>query len=97
MEEEIKSLRKNHTWMLINILRNHKVVGYKLMFRKKEGILGVKGVTFHNFHIIVNISHKIFIINIYINIHRFILVFQNIPLYRGFSRNIYIYSQDKIK
>jgi len=38
MEEEIESLRKNHTWMLVDLPRNLKEVASKWVFKKKEGI-----------------------------------------------------------
>jgi len=34
MEEEILSLRKNYTWMLVDLPRNQKVVGCKWVFKK---------------------------------------------------------------
>jgi len=42
MEEEIESLRKNHTLMLIDLPRNQKVVRCKWLFKKDEGILSVE-------------------------------------------------------
>jgi len=46
MEEEIESMRKNPTWMFIDIPRNQKVVGCKWLFKKNEGILGVERYRF---------------------------------------------------
>jgi len=38
MKEEIELWRKNHTWKLVDMLRNHNVVGYKWVwvFKKRE-------------------------------------------------------------
>ena len=42
MDEEMTSLRKNHTWNLIERLVNKRVVGCKWIYRIKEGIPGVE-------------------------------------------------------
>ena len=38
MNEEIASLKKNHTWVLIKNARNRRTVGCKWVFRVKEGL-----------------------------------------------------------
>jgi len=42
MNEEMKSLRKNKAWILVDQPKKHKAVGYKWIFKKKEGIPGIK-------------------------------------------------------
>jgi len=42
VEEEIKSMKKNHTWTLVSQPRNQKLVGCKWVFKKKERILGIE-------------------------------------------------------
>ena len=42
MNEEMKSLRKNKTWILMDQPKKQKVVGCKWIFKKKEGIPGVE-------------------------------------------------------
>jgi len=42
MNEEILSLEKNQTWKLVSLPKNQRVVGNKWVFKKKEGIPGVK-------------------------------------------------------
>lgn len=42
MEEEIKSLMKNGTWVLVNKPNKKKIVGCKWVFKFKEGIPGVE-------------------------------------------------------
>lgn len=46
MKEEIKSLEKNHTWVLVDKPKNQKVVGNKWVYKRKYGIPGVKPTTF---------------------------------------------------
>jgi len=46
MEEEIESLRKNHTCTLVDRPRNQKVEGCKWVLKKKKGIPNVKGQKF---------------------------------------------------
>ncbi|GKV43399.1 hypothetical protein SLEP1_g50691 [Rubroshorea leprosula] len=38
MTEEIESLHKNQTWELVKPLNGQKIVGYKWVFKRKEGI-----------------------------------------------------------
>lgn len=40
MNEEILSLYKNNTWELVKRPENIRVVGYKWIFRAKEGLTG---------------------------------------------------------
>ncbi|KAH9680956.1 hypothetical protein KPL71_026757 [Citrus sinensis] len=42
MDEEMMSLKKNHTWNLIERPANKKLVGYKWIYRIKEGIPDVE-------------------------------------------------------
>ena len=42
MSEEMESLRKNKTWILVDQPKKQKVVGCKWIFKKKEGIPGVE-------------------------------------------------------
>jgi len=42
MNEEIFSLEKNHTWKLVSLPKNQRVVGRTWVFKKKEGIPGVE-------------------------------------------------------
>ena len=42
MEEEMVSLHKNNTWILVDKPRDKKLVGYKWIYRRKDGILGVQ-------------------------------------------------------
>lgn len=42
MQDEMKSLIKNHTWTLVNKPANHKLVGCKWIYKRKEGIAGVE-------------------------------------------------------
>jgi hypothetical protein len=42
VNEEMDSLVKNQTWKLGKLPKNQRVVGCKLMFKKKEGIPGVE-------------------------------------------------------
>ena len=46
MNEKIESLQKNHTWQLVEKPKNQKIVGYKWVFKRKEGILGVENARF---------------------------------------------------
>ena len=40
MQDEIESLNKNKTWILVDRPKDAKVVGCKWIFKRKEGILG---------------------------------------------------------
>ena len=42
MNEEMKSLRKNKAWILVDQPKKQKAVECKWIFKKKEGILGVE-------------------------------------------------------
>ena len=42
MNEEMQSLKKNQTWELVPLPKGVKPVGYKWVFKKKEGILDVE-------------------------------------------------------
>ncbi|CAJ2651441.1 unnamed protein product [Trifolium pratense] len=42
MNEEMLSLEKNHTWELVLLPKNKRVVGSKWVFKKKDGIPGVE-------------------------------------------------------
>src|SRR4051812_8609125 len=42
MGEEIESLRKNQTWQLVSLPEGQKVVNCKWVFKKNEGIPGVR-------------------------------------------------------
>ena len=46
MNEEIKSLHKNDTWVLMKPSSKKRIIGCKWVFKKKEGILGVKDVRY---------------------------------------------------
>lgn len=37
MNEEIESLKKNYTWILVDRFANKKLVGYKWVFKLREG------------------------------------------------------------
>jgi len=43
VNEEMDSLEKNQTWKLVKLPKHQRVVGCKLIFKKKEGIPGVEG------------------------------------------------------
>ena len=36
VNKEMKSLQKNHTWDLVELLKGRKVVGYKWIFKKES-------------------------------------------------------------
>ena len=57
----------------------------------------MKTITFYIFHIIGILLHKNNIIDLNINIHIFIIIFQNILLHIKFNKNNFIKSQNKIK
>lgn len=40
--EEITSLRKNHTWVLVDSPKNQKAIGCRWIFIRKPGMLGVE-------------------------------------------------------
>ena len=42
MREEIRSLRKNKTWQLVDKPQGKKIVGCKWIFKRKPGIPGVE-------------------------------------------------------
>lgn len=42
MKEEMASLHKNRTWILVDKPENQKLVGCKWIFKKKEGVPGVE-------------------------------------------------------
>ncbi|KAL6317680.1 hypothetical protein AAG906_030434 [Vitis piasezkii] len=46
MNEKIESLQKNHTWQLVEKLKNQKIVGCKWVFKRKEGIPRVEDARF---------------------------------------------------
>lgn len=46
MTEERKSLEKNKTWVLVDLPKNHRVVGCKWIFKRKGGIRGVEKAIF---------------------------------------------------
>ena len=46
MEEDIESLMKNQTWVLIDRPKGKKVMGCKWVFKKQPSIPGVEGSTF---------------------------------------------------
>jgi hypothetical protein len=46
MNEKIDSLHKNQTWELVKLPKGAKTVGCKLIFKKKEGILGIEDARF---------------------------------------------------
>ncbi|KAL5818746.1 hypothetical protein ACOSQ4_022588 [Xanthoceras sorbifolium] len=46
MTEEIESLHKNHTWVLVKRPKTYKIIGCKCVFKKKEGIPGVEDARF---------------------------------------------------
>src|ERR1044072_9168661 len=46
MTEEIESLHKNRTWVLVERPKAQKIVGCKWVFKKKEGIPGVEDARF---------------------------------------------------
>lgn len=46
MHEEMNSLYKNSTWILVNRPKGEKTVGCKWIFKSKEGVPGVKKARF---------------------------------------------------
>ena len=46
MNEKIESLQKNHTWQLVEKLKNQKIVGCKWVFKRKKGIPRVEDARF---------------------------------------------------
>lgn len=46
MEEELESLLKNRTWVLVKLPKGKKVVRCKWVFKKKEGTTGVEDVRY---------------------------------------------------
>ena len=42
MKEEMESLDKNNTWVLVNKLKEQKLVGCKWILKQKEGIEGME-------------------------------------------------------
>ena len=42
MQEEMESLHKNDTWNLVRLPKGKKVVRFKWVFKRKEGIPGVE-------------------------------------------------------
>ena len=42
MQEEMESLHKNGTWDLVKLLKKKKTIRGKWVFKRNEGILGVK-------------------------------------------------------
>lgn len=42
LKEELDSLGKNKTWILVDRPESHKIVGCKWIYKRKEGIPGVK-------------------------------------------------------
>ncbi|RDX98977.1 hypothetical protein CR513_18057, partial [Mucuna pruriens] len=40
MEEEIKVIKKNDTWELLNLLKGHEAIGVKWMFKIKKNAKG---------------------------------------------------------
>ena len=41
-----KCLQKNHTWQIVEKPKNQKIIGCKLVFKRKKGTLGVEDVRF---------------------------------------------------
>ena len=46
MTEEMESLHKNQTWELVKLPRGQKIIGYKWVFKKKEGISGAESIRY---------------------------------------------------
>ena len=46
MDEEMKSLMKNETWILVDKPHQQKLVGCKGIFKRKEGIPGVESLRY---------------------------------------------------
>ena len=46
MNEEMKSLHKNGTWVLVKPLKGKKIVGCKWVFKMKEGTSGVENARY---------------------------------------------------
>ena len=46
MNEEMESLHKNQTWVLVAPPKGQKVISCKWIFKRKEGILGVADVRY---------------------------------------------------
>ena len=46
MNEEIESLHKNCTWILVEPPKGKKIVGCKWVFKKKEGTSGVENARY---------------------------------------------------
>lgn len=42
MTEEMEYLRKNNTWTLVRKPNNQKLIGFKCIFKRKQGIPGVE-------------------------------------------------------
>ena len=42
MQEEMESLNKNKTWVLVTKLEKQKLIGSKWIYKRKEGIPGVE-------------------------------------------------------
>jgi len=46
MRDEMESLQKNKTWELVKRLLDRKIITYKWVFKKKEGISPTKGIKY---------------------------------------------------
>lgn len=46
MREEIDSLSKNKTWVLIDRPRNQRIVGCKWIYKLKEGVPGLENLRY---------------------------------------------------
>jgi len=46
MHEEIESLHKNDTWELVRLSKGQRVIGYKWVYKKKEGNPDVENARF---------------------------------------------------
>lgn len=46
MTEELRSLEKNRTWILVDPPKNQKIIGCKWIYKRKEGIPGIENARF---------------------------------------------------
>ena len=58
MDEEMESLEKNKTWVLIDKPKQQKLVGCKWIFKRKEGVSGVENTRYKARLVTKGYTHK---------------------------------------